>query len=197
MGAGRRCPWVITGFALRPPRCGNNRFSSYSQLIAHNKYAYFRDRSIDCKAQRLLSGPVLWAYKRASRDHTDLFDKKMREGAHYYQLSMGDGHRHNIRLSHQSMERFYYSFLLPDHAVKDVDKAIADRFEQVRRIIYIGGLNKADAAPQKRGAVYLICASFARSGRLKQQLAKGASFFSLTAKKIKRRIKKHCNFTKS
>ena len=55
--------------------------------------------------------PVQWTYKRAIKDHTDLFDKKIREGEPYYRLSMGGGRHH------------------------DVNKAIDDQFEQVRRIM--------------------------------------------------------------
>lgn len=80
--------------------------------------------------------PVQWACKRAIRDHTDLFDKKIHEGEYYYRLSMGDGHRHNIKLSYQSMERFLFILFSPGpYWEKDVDKALDDRFEQVRRII--------------------------------------------------------------
>jgi hypothetical protein len=80
--------------------------------------------------------PVQWTYKRAIKDHTDLFDKKIREGEPYYRLSMGDSHGHDIKLSYHSMELFLFVLFVPGpYWEKDVDKAIDGRFEQVRRIM--------------------------------------------------------------
>ena len=80
--------------------------------------------------------PVQWTYKRAIKDHTDLFDKKIREGEPYYRLSMGGGGHHDAKLSYSSMERFLFVLFVPGpYWERDVDKAIDDQFEQVRRIM--------------------------------------------------------------
>ncbi len=80
--------------------------------------------------------PVQWTYTRAIKDHTDLFDKKIREGEHYYRLSMDGSRSNDIKLSYHSMERFLFIlFAAGPYWEKDVDKAIDGRFEQVRRII--------------------------------------------------------------
>jgi hypothetical protein len=80
--------------------------------------------------------PAQWTYKRAIKDHTDLFDKKICEGDYYYRRSMGGGRRHDIKLSYQSMERFLFILFVPGpYWEKDVDRTIDGRFEQVRRIM--------------------------------------------------------------
>jgi hypothetical protein len=80
--------------------------------------------------------PVQWTCKRAIKDHTDLFDKKISEGEYYYRLSINESRAHDIKLSHQSMERFLFILFVPGpYWEKDVDKAISDSFEKVRRIM--------------------------------------------------------------
>jgi hypothetical protein len=101
------------------------------QIYSNNEIA-----ALIAKLNACYPVPVQWTYKRAIRDHADLFDKKICEGEHYYRLSMSDSHSHDIKLSYQSMERFLFILFSPGpYWEKDVDKAIDDRFDQVRRII--------------------------------------------------------------
>jgi hypothetical protein len=80
--------------------------------------------------------PAQWTCKKAIKDHTDLFDKKIREGEPYYRLSMGYSYRHDIKLSYHSMELFLFILFAPGpYWEKDVDEAIDGKFEQVRKII--------------------------------------------------------------
>jgi hypothetical protein len=80
--------------------------------------------------------PVQWTDRKAIKDHTDLFDKKIREGEPYYRLSMGGSHGRDIKLSYPSMERFLFILFVPEpYWKKDVEKTIDDQFEQVRRIM--------------------------------------------------------------
>ena len=80
--------------------------------------------------------PVEWSSRKAIKDHTDFFDIKIREGEHYYRLSMNGSRAHDVKLSYQSMERFLFILFVPKpYWEKDIDRAIDDRFEQVRRIM--------------------------------------------------------------
>jgi hypothetical protein len=77
-----------------------------------------------------------WAYKRAIKEHTDLFDQKISAGEHYYRMRMGGSYGNDLKLSCLSMERLLFAVFAPGPIwEEDADKAIDERMRKARRII--------------------------------------------------------------
>ncbi len=77
-----------------------------------------------------------WQDRRAQKSHIDLFDKKIKEGEHYFRLRMGGSYSNDLKLSKESMKRFLFAVFAPgpdweDHAGKIID----ERMQKAREII--------------------------------------------------------------
>lgn len=77
-----------------------------------------------------------WQDRRAQKDHIDLFDRKIKEGEHYFRLSMGGHYSNDLKLSKNSMERFLFAVFAAGPAWEDhVEKIINERMQKVRKIM--------------------------------------------------------------
>ena len=54
-----------------------------------------------------------WQSRRAQKEHTDLFGKKIAEGRHYFRLRMGGNYSNDLKLSYESMDRFLVAVFAP------------------------------------------------------------------------------------
>ncbi len=77
-----------------------------------------------------------WQFRRAQKEHTDLFGKKIAERRHYFRLKMGGNYSNDLKLSYESMDRFLFAIFAPYPIWEnDADKNINDRLQEARRII--------------------------------------------------------------
>ncbi len=77
-----------------------------------------------------------WQYRRAQKDHIDLFDKKIRKNERYFRLRMGGDYKNDLKLTHDSMTKMLLAVFAPLPSwEKDANKLIADRMDHARKII--------------------------------------------------------------
>ena len=77
-----------------------------------------------------------WQYRRAQKDHTDLFNKKIHEGEHYFRLRMGGSYSNDLKLSYESMEILLFAIFVPlPNWEKRADQIINEKIQDARKII--------------------------------------------------------------
>ncbi len=77
-----------------------------------------------------------WRLKKAQKEHSDMFGKKINVGDHYYRARTNADFSFDLKLSENSMERFLYLVFINGPVWEQhADKAIADKHNDIRNIM--------------------------------------------------------------
>lgn len=77
-----------------------------------------------------------WNYKKAQKNHTDMFGMEIKTGEYYYRLSVDGFLENDLKLSGNNMSRFLYLVFAPCPSWEaDTEKTIQESLEKKREII--------------------------------------------------------------
>ncbi len=99
---------------------------------------YLTDRQFKNGVYRInaLNSEQFWSNPKAQKSHTDVFGDKISVGEYYFRFRLGGDFSSDIKLSHNSMDKFLYVLFTSNPGLEELAKTLLrDKFSEIRKMI--------------------------------------------------------------
>ena len=110
--------------------------NSYLFMVKDKRY--LTDRQFKNGVYRLnaLNSEQFWSKPKAQKSHTDVFGDKISVGEYYFRFRLGGDFSSDIKLSHNSMDKFLYVLFTSNPGLEELAKTLLrDKFSEIRKMI--------------------------------------------------------------